>query len=77
MQKKCGKFLADWRDASGIRHRKAFATEQEALDFVAQIRAQSDVSKNASAQRPTLRKPLRSGPVRKATTRTRVQRSHR
>ncbi len=76
MQRKCGKYLADWRDATGIRHRKAFPTEREALDFLAQIRAQGDASKNASAQRHPSRKPLRSGRARSLTTRTRGRHLH-
>jgi hypothetical protein len=71
MQKKCGKYLADWRDSSGVRHRKAFASEREALDFLTQIRTQSDASKNASAQRHPSRKPLRSGRARSRTIPTR------
>ncbi len=33
MQKKSGKFFADWRDSTGRRHRRAFANQREALDF--------------------------------------------
>ena len=80
MQKRCGKFLADWRDATGTRHRKAFDTLKEANDFTHQMRALAlEKGKaplpNASAQRPQLRKPLRSGSPRKRTTPTRARRS--
>ena len=30
MLKKCGKFMADWRDATGRRHRAAFPTKKQA-----------------------------------------------
>jgi hypothetical protein len=30
MQKKCGKWMADWRDTNGVRHRAAFPTKAEA-----------------------------------------------
>ncbi len=78
MQKRYGKFLADWRDASGTRRRKAFDTAKEAADHAATMRDLAHPeSPNQSAQRPPLRKPLRSGSVRKPTTRTRRQRSRR
>jgi hypothetical protein len=30
MKMKCGKWLADWRDKKGVRHRKALASKSEA-----------------------------------------------
>jgi hypothetical protein len=33
MQKKSGKWLADWRDEHGKRHRKAFKTKAHAAAF--------------------------------------------
>jgi len=39
MLKRCGKFMADWRDANGRRHRAAFPTEAEALAHQARMRA--------------------------------------
>ena len=30
MKQRCGKWLADWRDASGARHRKAFKRKTDA-----------------------------------------------
>ncbi len=39
MLRKSGSYFADWRDATGKRHRKAFATLQEAVDYTEQMRA--------------------------------------
>ncbi|HZQ22309.1 MAG TPA: hypothetical protein VFA89_05865 [Terriglobales bacterium] len=86
MQKRYGKFLADWRDAAGTRHRKAFDTIKEANDFAQHMRtlahreahsiAQGALP-NPSARRPPSRKPPRSGPARKLTIRTPKPRSPR
>lgn len=81
MLKKCGKFFADWRDASGARHRKASDTLKEAKAHAeamrqlahAQANPEPGTLPNRSAQRPPLRKPLRSGSARKLKTRTRRQ----
>lgn len=78
MLKKCGKFLADWRDANGTRHRKAFDTLKEAIDHTEKMHAHAHpegLVPNRSAQRPPLRKPLPSGQPRKRTTRTPKRRS--
>ncbi len=78
MLKKCGKFMADWRDASGTRHRKAFDTLKEAIDHTEKMNAATRLGAslpNQSAQRPPLRKPLPSGQRRKRTTPTRKRRS--
>lgn len=76
MQKRYGKFLADWRDAAGVRRRKAFDTLQEAAEHAEKMRALAHPElPNRSAQRPPLRKPLRSGPVRNRKTRTLKRRS--
>jgi hypothetical protein len=56
MQKKCGKFLADWRDAAGARHRKAFTTRAAALAFQREMQ-QAVRSKKAQARRSPRRKP--------------------
>lgn len=48
MLKKSGKFYADWRDAAGTRHRKAFTTLKAASRH--QARMQKDTaSKKAKA----------------------------
>lgn len=76
MQKRYGKFLADWRDAAGVRHRKAFDTLKEANDYAQQMRSLANPQRpNPSAQRPPLRKPLRSGSARNSKTPTRPRRS--
>jgi len=79
MLKKCGKFMADWRDANGTRHRKAFDTQREAIDHADKMRAATHPGAptlpNQSAQRPRLRKPLRSTPPRNRKTRTPKRRS--
>ena len=53
MQKKSGKFFADWRDCTGKRHRRAFAKERDALDFQRQQQefARSRRQARASDQR--------------------------
>jgi hypothetical protein len=44
VQKKNGKYFADWRDSSGQRHRKAFPTAKEARAFQKAMReARSEV----------------------------------
>ena len=79
MQKRYGKYLADWRDATGRRRRKAFDTLKEANQHALAMRQLShpgDAARpNPLAQRPPLRKPLRSGSKRKLTTPTRKRRS--
>ncbi len=44
MQKKYGKFYADWRDPLGARHRKTFTTKKAALAH--QQRMQKAAAKN-------------------------------
>lgn len=39
MQKKCGKWLADWRDEKGRRHRKAFKTAAHAAAHASRMEA--------------------------------------
>lgn len=51
MQKKSGKFMADWRDTKGQRHRKAFPTRQAAITHSTKMRQQRD----ALASRPQAR----------------------
>lgn len=50
MQMKSGKYLADWRDAKGIRHRKAFPTTREAREYQKQQQARARSLKNPSAR---------------------------
>jgi hypothetical protein len=78
MLKRYGSYFADWRDATGKRHRKAFATLQEAVDYTEQMRAVArPESPNSHPPRPHSRKPRRSTPARSLTTRTRRRRSRR
>lgn len=78
MLKKSGSYFADWRDATGKRHRKAFPTLQEAVDYTEQMRATArPESPNSHPPRPHSRKPRRSTSARKRTTRTRKPRSRR
>lgn len=75
MQRRYGKYFADWRDANGVRHRKAFPTAQEARQFAKKM---AEVArKNRLAQRRPLRRPLRSTSTRKGTTPTPRHRSPR
>jgi hypothetical protein len=79
MLKRYGSYFADWRDATGLRHRKAFPTLQEAVDYTEQMRAEAHQpeSPNSHPPRLPLRKPRRSTSARKRTTRTRKPRSRR
>jgi len=58
MQKKYGKFYADWDDEHGKRHRKALPTKKRALKFqraqrnrVAQLKAPAPAPSANSARR--------------------------
>lgn len=66
MQKRCGKFMADWRDAKGIRHRKAFPTAAEAIAHVQRM--------NETKNNPSLRVRSRTPPrtSRKPSRKTRT-----
>lgn len=75
MQKKYGKWYADWRDSKGRRHRRAFDTQQEAAAHVEAMRDAQAPLKKASPQRPPSRKPRRNSPARRLKTRTRKARS--
>lgn len=46
MQKKSGKFYADWRDHAGVRHRKAFPTKKEAAAYQSTMREAKAARKN-------------------------------
>jgi hypothetical protein len=78
MLRKSGSYFADWRDATGQRHRKAFSTLQEAVDYTEKMRAGTrPESPNSRPPRPHSRKPQRNTSVRSRTTRTRKPRSQR
>jgi len=54
MLKKHGSYYADWRDALGHRHRKAFPTNDQARAFKAKMQASSKALKKApTSPRPT------------------------
>ena len=78
MQKRYGKYLADWRDADGVRHRKAFDTLQEAAEYAEHMRTQlkSSLPNPSGRPRPS-RKPPASGRARKRRTQTRKRHSRR
>jgi len=65
MQEKCGKFMADWRDATGRRHRKAFTTKAEAAAHAEQMRGSANPQ-----QRRASRGPSRTTSKRNPKTRT-------
>ena len=44
MLKKCGKYMADWRDSKGVRHRAAFPTAAEAEAHQQRMRQAADRS---------------------------------
>ena len=78
MLKKSGSYFADWRDTTGKRHRKAFTTLQEAVDYTEQMRAAArPESPNSHPPQRTSRKLRRSTSARRPTTQTRKPRSRR
>jgi len=66
MQKKYGKFYADWRDAQGQRHRKAFPTKKQAQHFSSRMRL-TEARKKARASAQSARS-ARRGPRPRQTT---------
>jgi hypothetical protein len=60
MQKKYGKYYADWLDATGHRRRKSFPTKKRALRHQAKMRAESTAKKAPASAR--LRKSHTHGP---------------
>jgi len=71
MRMKCGKYLADWRDSHGIRHRKAFTTKKAAEKHQANMRAEGEENLRPSGARRPLPRPS----VRSRQTRPRRKRS--
>lgn len=70
MQKKGTSWMADWRDASGKRHRKAFPTRRAALGYQTKQQRKALLERHP---RPTPRRaPSRKrGPAqRRSATRT-------
>jgi hypothetical protein len=51
MQKKYGKFYADWRDEKGNRKRKAFRTKTAAERFQTRMRRLSTAKKDQAGKR--------------------------
>jgi hypothetical protein len=49
MLKKHGKYFADWRDASGKRHRKAFPSKRAALSYQSREANKAQAAKKAPA----------------------------
>lgn len=61
MKIKCGKYLADWRDSHGIRHRKAFTTKKAAEKHQLKMRIERENNVRPSgARRPSPRPSVRS-----------------
>jgi hypothetical protein len=61
MRIKCGKYLADWRDSSGTRHRKAFTTKKAAEQYQLKMRIERENNVRPSgARRPSPRPSVRS-----------------
>lgn len=71
MQQKCGKWMADWRDSKGKRHRAAFPTQAEALAHQSHMRD----AVNPKQRQAQSRGPRRISSKRTATIRTRSRRS--
>jgi hypothetical protein len=61
MKMKCGKYLADWRDRQGIRHRKAFPSKKAAEKYQTKMREErKDGLRPSGARRPLPRPFVRS-----------------
>lgn len=73
MQKKSGKWFADWRDATGVRHRKAFATRKAALKHQTR-QANAAHEKKAHASAPSPSYALRGRKLSRAGHRASTQR---
>jgi hypothetical protein len=58
MKIKCGKYLADWRDSHGIRHRKAFASKKAAEKYQLKMRAEREENLRPSGARRPLPRPF-------------------
>jgi len=68
MQKRFGKFLADWRNEKGRRLRKAFPTKKAALAHASKMQRQTAAKKaHGSGPRAMSSKPTRK-PSRRSTT---------
>jgi hypothetical protein len=73
MLQKSGKWLADWRDSNGTRHRKAFASKSEAERY---SRKRAAIAKKARTSRRSANsrrngRPLAQGPIASSTTTSR------
>ncbi|HKW57173.1 MAG TPA: hypothetical protein VJN42_07420 [Candidatus Acidoferrum sp.] len=55
MIKKHGSYFADWRDAQGKRHRKAFRTRKAAAQFTESQRRERDAAKKARPRKHSAR----------------------
>jgi hypothetical protein len=61
MKMKCGKYLADWRDSHGTRHRKAFSSQKAAEKYQTKMRDErKDSLRPSGARRPLPRPSVRS-----------------
>ncbi|MGB9421876.1 MAG: hypothetical protein WBR14_13290, partial [Candidatus Acidiferrum sp.] len=58
MLKKSGHYYADWRDADGTRHRRAFPTAAEASSYSRQMREEVR-SKKATRREPSASSSMR------------------
>ena len=75
MLQKNGSYFADWRDTTGKRHRKAFPTLSQAVEYSEQMRAANPQPDPPHPSRQPSRKPRRRTSARRPTTRTRKQHS--
>ena len=60
MKHKYGKWYADWRDAHGVRHAKAFTTKKAALRFGSKMSADAKAKKVPASARS--RRSSKRGP---------------
>jgi hypothetical protein len=68
MQKKYGKFYADWRDEKGARHRKACSSAKAAKRFTRKMLSQAASKKDQP--RATSRRSAKRGPKTRQATAT-------
>jgi hypothetical protein len=59
MKKRCKLWMADWRDADGVRHRKGFKTQRSAGAFARRMKEAADTAKKAPASRVRKSSPRR------------------
>jgi hypothetical protein len=68
MFKRCGSYLADWRDATGKRFRKAFPTARQAKAFEKKRKQQARAAIPTNPTRPSTPSRRRGRSAQSRTT---------